>query len=487
MQSKLHRLMRVLVGALIVLPFVAHSKLAPKRFAILITSYNNAEWYKANLSSVFDQDYDNYRVIYVDDASDDGTAELVEKYIAERGQQHRCTLIKNKHRVRALANIYNAVHQCEDDEIVFNFDGDDWLAHNQVFAMINEIYQDPQVWITYGQFKNWPTEQMGYCKPLPDEVVQKQLYRQKWWAPGQLRTFYAWLFKKIHLKDLLFEGPYFQGQFFPANSDLAIYYPMMEMAGHRHKFISEVIYIRNVQTPLNDFKANKDVQVLGSALIRAKKKYPLLPLDYAYADQSKTDKQSDIIILSNHGPEAVATVIKSIENLVLNYTSIHVICNSIAEYAQHDALHKDTIKLYSRHALENIAQNLGHYVLIMNDSMMVCRCTDLSACINELERTRAYGVYLAHDKNSARSPVTGMSHPLPVLNKLQDKLYAWAFHYAMRGDWRQPFCFGAIMRTVDCLSHLVGFYQDSIKDRQEELDGVGLCYAQPKLTYWIPA
>ena len=71
------------------------------------------------------------------------------------------------------------------------------------------------------------------------------------------------LFHQVQLKDLFFEGPYFQGQFFPANADLAIYYPMMEMAGYHYKFIPEIIYIRNVATPINDFKANKDVQILG--------------------------------------------------------------------------------------------------------------------------------------------------------------------------------------------------------------------------------
>ena len=108
-------------------------------------------------------------------------------------QQHRVTLIKNKTRKRALAILYYAFQLCEPDEIVFNYDGDDWLADDYVFAMINQIYQDPNIWITYGQFINWPTNEMGYCKPFPDEYVEKQLFRKKWWMPGQLRTFYAWL------------------------------------------------------------------------------------------------------------------------------------------------------------------------------------------------------------------------------------------------------------------------------------------------------
>ena len=85
-------------------------------------------------------------------------------------QQHRVTLIKNKTRKRALANLYYALQLCQPDEIVFNYDGDDWLADNQVFNLINNIYQNPNVWITYGSFINWPTNQMGYCKPISARI-----------------------------------------------------------------------------------------------------------------------------------------------------------------------------------------------------------------------------------------------------------------------------------------------------------------------------
>lgn len=173
-----------------------------KKFVIVVTSFNNAEWCVKNLETIFFQTnpdntglYQNYRVIVVDDASYDGNAEYIEHYIHSCNQQHRVTLIKNKTRKRALANIYMALQLCEPDEIVFNYDGDDWLADNRVFALINELYQNENVWITYGSFINWPTDQMGYCKPFPDEYIEKQLFRKKWWMPGQLRTFYAWRIK----------------------------------------------------------------------------------------------------------------------------------------------------------------------------------------------------------------------------------------------------------------------------------------------------
>jgi len=39
--------------------------------------------YKRNLDSIFQQDYENFNVYYVDDFSEDRTGELVAKYIKD--------------------------------------------------------------------------------------------------------------------------------------------------------------------------------------------------------------------------------------------------------------------------------------------------------------------------------------------------------------------------------------------------------------------
>src|SRR5205823_304172 len=112
---------------------------------VVIPSYNNAQWYKQNLDSVFCQQYENYRVIYIDDCSSDNTFELVQHYIYESGQKNRVTLIRDEQRKGALANHYYAVHECENHEIILNLDGDDYFKHPQVFERINEVYQNANV------------------------------------------------------------------------------------------------------------------------------------------------------------------------------------------------------------------------------------------------------------------------------------------------------------------------------------------------------
>ena len=142
-----------------------------KPIVLVIASYKNANWYKRNLDSVFSQNYSNYRIVYVDDCSPDGTGDLVEQYVSQLGQQDRVTLIKNKvHKVK-MVNLYCAVDQyCSDEEIAIILDGDDWLAHENVLSIINKAYSDPDIWMTYGSYVSWPKPTGCCCKPLPEDV-----------------------------------------------------------------------------------------------------------------------------------------------------------------------------------------------------------------------------------------------------------------------------------------------------------------------------
>jgi glycosyltransferase involved in cell wall biosynthesis len=243
-----------------------------KRIAIVIPSYNNRQWYKRNLFSLCTQDYDNYRAIYVDDGSSDETGELVEKFIADHHLGNRIRLIRNPVRVGAMQNLYNMIHSCDDDEIVIILDGDDWFAHNKVLKKINEVYSDPNCWMTYGQYVSWPDELFGYSRQIPCHITEANTFRGYEWCASHLRSFYAWLFKMIKKEDLI--GPC--GTFYPMAWDQAMMFPMLEMSGHRAKFISDVLYIYNAANPINDAKINRPLQRHLEAVIRLQKRYDRL-------------------------------------------------------------------------------------------------------------------------------------------------------------------------------------------------------------------
>ncbi|MCX5925218.1 MAG: glycosyltransferase family 2 protein [Candidatus Dependentiae bacterium] len=242
-----------------------------KNMTIIIPSYNNALWYKQNLNSVLSQHYSNLNVIYIDDCSPDNTGDLVEEYIKNYDTNNRITVIKNSTRRGAMANIYNAVHSCPDNTIILTLDGDDWFAHDNVLKIVNNYYQDPDVWMTYGQYQVCPGDSIGHCQDIPQDIIKNNAYRDYPWVTSHLRTFYARLFKAIKKEDL-----YYNNDFAPMAWDIAFMYPMLEMCGGRFKFIPEILYIYNRLNQINDDKINRPLQLSINIYLLKKQRYTSL-------------------------------------------------------------------------------------------------------------------------------------------------------------------------------------------------------------------
>lgn len=307
--------------------------LEEKPIVVVIPSYNNAGWYQLNLVSVLSQKYKNYRIIYIDDASPDGTGEKVEgffqnrsmdflqdlslngtffsvqrSFLDERLQKYllrpektfrkvvfeemegtipevteqfaqeingkKCffTLVTNTQRAGALANLYRAIQSTLDEEIIVTVDGDDWLVDEQVLKKLNRIYSTANVWMTHGRLIEYPSGGRAWSLPIPPEITKQNAFRT-FRCPSHLRTFYSWIFKKIALEDLLYEG-----EFFPMTWDMAIMFPIVEMAGERHSYIDEPNYVYNMATPISDNKVNAELQRTLDAYIRGKPPYRRLKL-----------------------------------------------------------------------------------------------------------------------------------------------------------------------------------------------------------------
>lgn len=268
-------------------------------FVLVIPSYNNEQWIYNNLVSVIQQKYQNFRVIYLNDASDDNTGSLAEEFIRNRGLDIRvvdffnrgpeyipqdtdifCSevnqkknffiLVNNKRRCGAMANLYRMSYSCNDEEIVINLDGDDWLYDNEVLKRLNEAYGSGEVWYTHGTLMEYPQKIIAWSQPIPKEIIEKSAFRE-YRCPSHLRTYYAWLFKKIKPEDLMQDG-----DFFKMTSDMAIMFPIAEMAAERHFFVSELNYVYNTTNPINDNKVNAQLQRDLDVLIRNKERYPRL-------------------------------------------------------------------------------------------------------------------------------------------------------------------------------------------------------------------
>ena len=255
-----------------------------KPMVVVIPSYNNEQWYESNLSTVIDQDYENFRIIYINDCSRDRTAECIAEFLKKIGTDNFrilsfedrdgesipetvarfkeevnkervfFTLVNNVTRCGAMENLYRAIHSCDQQEIIVTVDGDDWLPHEGVLKQLNDVYLSGEVWMTHGRLVEYPHGGATWCEPVPSSFIASNTVRQ-YKCPSHLRTFYTWIFKKIALEDFLYEG-----RFFAMAWDMAIMYPILEMAAERHRFIYDVNYVYNIANAINDNKVNAQLQ-----------------------------------------------------------------------------------------------------------------------------------------------------------------------------------------------------------------------------------
>jgi len=255
---------------------VSNTSLAEKAFVIVVPSYNNSSFCQQNILSILHQQYENYRVIFIDDASKDDTYDKVKALVDGSPKKDKVVLIKNTENQGSLKNLYQAINSCKDQEIIVRVDGDDQLAQPFVLKKLNKVYADPNVWMTYGNYLDTPTykQKPQLCQKFPKTVLRTQRFRQYKWVTSHLHTFYAGLFKKIspdHLKK--------DGQFLPVAGDVAIILPMLEMASGHFQFIEDILYLYNRSNPLSDHLSKR--LVLQNSLDRYVRSLPSYhPLDH---------------------------------------------------------------------------------------------------------------------------------------------------------------------------------------------------------------
>ena len=91
------------------------------------------------------QEYKNYHIVFIDDASTDGTGEQIKKFLLTNQAKipsERFTVVKNEERKMAMPNLRMAAKQyCKPEEIFLIVDGDDELLGRQVFKLFNSVFQ----------------------------------------------------------------------------------------------------------------------------------------------------------------------------------------------------------------------------------------------------------------------------------------------------------------------------------------------------------
>jgi len=385
---------------------------AEQPLVVVIPSYNNAAWIERTLNSVFSQEYSNYSVVYIDDGSTDDSVEVVERYIRENNVEDKITFIKNDRRWRKLRNVYVPIHRyCPDEAVVVMLDCDDFLAHPGVFKMINELYQDPDVWFMYGgdepypkiEAARWGITKANLSAPTPEAVIRANSFRQFNWVYMHIRTFRAWLFKMITVDEMLSATvPGYQGKFYPACIDYIFVYPMLEMAQRHMRYNAEFVYYWNAANPINSFKVDSQLQAASAMETRKKAAYKPIAKAMPYRLDSFKNAGADLIIFSDNTPTALESFIQSIHQQASDVEKIIVVYQANTKQITCD--YQELMNKYSDvywHDIADRAESLlsllslgaARHCVLTRDTLSIIKPINFNRGILALEETGAYAFF----------------------------------------------------------------------------------------------
>lgn len=454
---------------------------------IVIPSWNNKPFCKDNVHSVFMQHYDNYEVIYIDDCSTDGTADIVLNLVKEKDQLHRWRIIRNPVRRGILYNHYMAVHMCPNDAIIVNLDGDDYFAHKDVLKRVNEAYQK-DILMTHGQYREYPKGRQHVGKKIPSIIHAHRAYRYYDWISSHLRTFYAGLFKAIPLGYFLYKDG-----FIPSAIDHAMMFAMLELSGGRVHFIDEVLYNYNFINPNTTFRTMLLTDMAMAHICRGQE--PLAPLTYdpRIPETKETNIRLAVICFCESDEIKTKQWYDSFMKSSLASYDIYIVHETDSEYADtiYDFIGQKNKKVHIINSIDNISavlkgicdQNRYSHLLLMSDEYVITnKSIDIQNMVRLLHKTHAAGFYMARGKNDTYNKNEYITRP--SLIEFEPGVYAWKFSKAS-GPWRFAYSYDCVLyRTKDihrCICQSSCTAMQELKEMLYSmssplLEDVGICF-----------
>lgn len=244
-------------------------------FTIAITTCQEEKWIAKCIESCVSQSYENFEVILNDALSTDRTFDIAKEY---EKKYRNFRAVQSDLRRPQVYNVLAITKMAQDRSIIVSIDGDDFLKHQDVLSRLNDIYNSGEIWLTYGSHETIATGcRADWTYEYPDWVVKKSAYRDHDWLATHLRTYRKELFLKIDEDDLKRDGGWMN-----TTGDQAFMLPMLEMAGSRHKYVDDILYVYNDLNMSNDSNTNREKQKEMERYIKAKRRYPRLESLYEY-------------------------------------------------------------------------------------------------------------------------------------------------------------------------------------------------------------
>ena len=154
--------------------------------------WNASNYVEKCINSVKSQTFKNYKMFLIDDMSTDSSKDIVKKLIEG---DDRFTFIENTNKKFKLKNFDDLIMDetlFDDEDIIVELDGDDWLYNENVLEIINKKYEsNKNLWLTNGSFV-YSNGRIGFSGKANYDSVRSDVFMF-----SHLRTWKTHLWRKI--------------------------------------------------------------------------------------------------------------------------------------------------------------------------------------------------------------------------------------------------------------------------------------------------
>jgi glycosyltransferase involved in cell wall biosynthesis len=230
--------------------------MSKQRVVVISTGRNCGQWVAGCFKSIERQTYPNIEVIAVDDASEDDSWHQIGEWCSSRPNWHA---VLRDERYGTTRNQFEALRDfgIVPDDIIVWVDTDDRLAHANAIRRVVAAY-DRGALMTYGSYRPVPASRT--CAPAqayPQHVIDAGSYRDFVHHGGgiywnHLRTISGRIFLALTEDDMK-DG---DGNWYATAPDGAFMFPALELAGGRHEFIRETLYLYNSANPNSEWRVD---------------------------------------------------------------------------------------------------------------------------------------------------------------------------------------------------------------------------------------
>ncbi len=242
-------------------------------FKIVIQAYQCQRWIVDCLKSVRQQKYLNWQAILHVEPSQDCTWDRVASYL-DGIQDDRFLVVRNTERLLRPANDFDAIQRSNaaDEDVIVFLDGDDLLNGPYVLSYLARLYGNSSLWVTWGSYMNSHSGERGLAAiPIPDSEGDEWKDKRAW-RYSHLKTFRRFMLRGLKEEDLREKVT---GAYYPMAWDMAMMFPIVEMAGREHgRFISKILYIYNTQNRMSNDKVSPVLSQILAQLVLSQAPYP---------------------------------------------------------------------------------------------------------------------------------------------------------------------------------------------------------------------